>query len=260
LHKLENVGNTAHFSCEYCDAKESGVTNPHAGTWVSAALLKSWDDYVAASQALLERLKSPAAGGATISLPFFGAWQEFAKSMGMNSDFTGGATFKPEEMIASMAPALGITREYQTIVQRMAELGLQFQTRYAEFLKQSAGIGEQALQAVRKRAAAEPAIAASPATAYEAWIDSAETAYSQTAHSDEFARSLGELCNLLSAFKVERGKLLEAFARHLDLPSRAEVDSLHRKVHDMRSAARGAASTPSTKKPRARTPRKRAGK
>jgi class III poly(R)-hydroxyalkanoic acid synthase PhaE subunit len=236
------------------------MVDPQSGTWASSSFLKAWDDYVAASQVMLDRLKNPAAGGATISLPFFGAWQEFARSMGMNSNFAPGAGFNPEDMIASVAPTLGLTREYQGIVQRMAELGSQFQRRYAEFLKQSAGISEQALQAVQKRAAADPDLAGSPAAAYEAWIDSAEAAYSQAAHGDTFARSLGELCNVLSAFKVERGKLLEAFARHLDLPSRAEVDSLHRKVHELSSAAREAAHAPSSKKPQARKSRKPDGK
>ena len=236
------------------------MVDPQIGTWTSSSLLKAWDDYVAASQEMLERLKNPAAGGATMSLPFFGAWQEFAKSIGINSNVTAGAGFKPEDMIASVAPALGLTREYQGIVQRMTELGSQFQRSYAEFLKQSAGISEQALQAVQKRAAQDPKLAASPAAAYEAWIDDAEAAYAQAAHGEAFARSLGELCNLLSAFKVERGKLLEAFAKHLDLPSRAEVDSLHRKVRELSSAAREAAHPPSSDKPQARKPRKRAGK
>jgi class III poly(R)-hydroxyalkanoic acid synthase PhaE subunit len=250
------VGITPHFRSDSCDAKVRIVVEPQSGTDTASPFLKAWDDYVAATQQMLERFKNPGGAGATISLPFFGAWQEFAKSMGMNPNFTGGTSFKPDEMIAGVAPALGLTREYQTIVQRMAELGSQFQHRYAEFLKQCAGIGEQALQAVQKRAAAEPSFAVSPAAAYDAWIESAEAAYAQAAHGEAFARSMGELCDLLSEFKAERGKLLEAFAKHLDLPSRAEVDSLHRKVRELTSAARAATQPPSTQKPRARTPRK----
>ena len=237
------------------------MADPQSHTWPPSSLLKAWDDYVAASQVMFERLKDPAAhssGG--ISLPFFGAWQEFAKSLGMHSDFVPGASFKPDDMIASVAPALGYTREYQGIVQRMVELGAQFQRRYTEFLRQSADISERALQAVQKRAAADPSLTSSAATAYEAWIDSAETAYQQAAHGEAFSRSLGELCNLLSAFKVERGKLLEALARHLDLPSRAEVDSLHRQVHDLNNAMRAASSRASPSQARARKTRKPSGK
>lgn len=237
------------------------MADPQSSTWPPSSFLKAWDDYVAASQVMFERLKEPTAkssGG--ISLPFFGAWQEFAKSLGMRSDFGPGASFKPEDMIANVAPALGLTREYQGIVQRMVELGAQFQRRYTEFLRQSADISEQALQAVQKRAAADPSLTGSAAAAYEAWIDSAETAYQQAAHGEAFSRTLGELCNLLSAFKVERGKLLEAFSRHLDLPSRAEVDSLHRQVHDLNNAVRDASSRPSPRPPRARKSREPGGK
>jgi class III poly(R)-hydroxyalkanoic acid synthase PhaE subunit len=237
------------------------MADPQSNTWPPSSFLKAWDDYVSASQVMFERLKDPAANGSGgISLPFFGAWQEFAKSLGMSSDFVPSASFKPEDMIANVAPALGLTREYQGIVQRMLELGAQFQRSYTEFLRQSADISEQALQTVQKRAAADPSLNSSAAAAYEAWIESAETAYHQAAHGEAFSRSLGELCNLLSAFKVERGKLLEALARHLDLPSRAEVDSLHRQVHDLTSAVRGASSRPSPRQPSARKSRKPGGK
>jgi hypothetical protein len=63
----------------------------------------------------------------------------------------------------------------------------------------------------------------------------------------------------LSAFKLERGKLLEALARHLDLPSRAEVDSLHRQVRDLTAKAKTPATSPAAKaKTRAKTKSKTA--
>ncbi len=209
----------------------------------SASLLRAWEDYMAANQAIWARLSDPlhANSSAKVSMPVFGAWQEFAKSLGMNFGAAPGH-LKPEDMLASLAPALGYTREYQLIVQRMLTLGLQFQQCCTGFLQQSAVIGEMALQAVQKRAAADPTLTTSPAAAYDAWIDSAEEAYAQTAHSEPFARSLGELCNLLSAFKVERGKLLESVARHLNLPSRAEMDTLHRQVNELAAALRTAAA------------------
>jgi class III poly(R)-hydroxyalkanoic acid synthase PhaE subunit len=177
-------------------------------------------------------------------MTIFGAWADLAKSLGMQSDGNPHAAFKPDDLIAKLAPTLGWSRDYQGIVQRMLEIGCQFQLSYAEFLKQGAAISEQALQATRRRTAADPRLASSPVAVYEAWIDSAEAAYAQAAHGEAFSRSLGELCNLLSAFKVERGKLLDTLARHLDIPSRAEVDSLHRQVRELNLAVRAAAVRP----------------
>ncbi len=89
---------------------------------------------------------------------------------------------------------------------------------------------QDAFHVLKKRLDEAPPAHKSPADLYDAWIDCAEGTYAQAAHSERFARLLAELCNISSAFKVERGKLTEQIARHLDLPSRAEVDTLHRQV------------------------------
>ena len=136
------------------------------------------------------------------------------------------------------APALGLSREYQEIAARLLDLSKQFQQRYAEFAQQNATIMQDAFQVMKKRLDAAPQAPKSPAELYDAWIDCAEGAYAQAAHSERFARLLAELCNISSAFKVERGKLTEQIARHLDLPSRAEVDTLHRQVRALKLAMR----------------------
>jgi hypothetical protein len=237
------------------------MVDPLHSQWSPLPFLKAWDDYVEASREILERLTDPIPSrGASISMPIFGAWADLAKSLGMPSDVNPHTGFKPDALIAQLAPTLGWSRDYQRIVQRMLEIGSQFQLTYTEFLKQGAAIGEQALHATQRRTAADAQLASSPVAAYEAWIESAEAAYAQAAHGDAFSRSLGELCNLLSAFKVERGKLLDALARHLDLPSRAEVDCLHRQVRELNLAVGATAVRPSHGKTTPRKTRKRKGK
>ena len=248
----------------------------------SPAFLKAWEDYSAACRTMFERLSDPSsmtAGGA-VPLEFLGPWKDFAQNLGMHPDMAAGVTFKPEEIFAGLLPALGISREYQEIGRRMLELTRQFQRRYAEFAQQEADIGHKALQAFQKRTSNDESMQMSPAALYDAWIDSAEEAYAGSAHGEPFARLLADLCNILSAFKIERGKLLETIARQLDWPSRAEVDSLHRRIRALTEPAKRAArptapdspkagkSTgraptvrkPTIRKPTARKPSKRAGK
>jgi class III poly(R)-hydroxyalkanoic acid synthase PhaE subunit len=233
--------------------------------------LKAWDNYVAASQILVERLSdgSAAHAGAPMPLSFIGPWKDFAASLGMRSDFPGGEHFKPEDLFGSHLPAFGNSREYQETGRRMQDLAAQFQRRCAEFAQQGVDIGQSALQAIQKRSSGDPAMLGSPAALYDAWIDGAEEAYARAARSEQFVRLLADLCNILSAFKIERGKLLEALARHLDWPSRAEVDSLHRQVRVLTAAAKpvaaskpAAAAKPAARKARPAIPkaRKRAGK
>lgn len=214
-------------------------TTPHPE---APPYLKAWDDYVSACQTLFERLSNPAAaaGGGAVPLAFLGSWKDLAASLGMRPDAAPGESSNPEDKFANLFPALGYSREYQEIGRRMLHLTAQFQRRYAEFLQHSADIGQSAFQATQRRASKDDTLLASPAAIYDAWIDCAEEAYAQAAHGEPFARLLADLCNILSGFKIERGKLLEALARQFDWPSRAEVDSLHRQVGILRSAAAAA--------------------
>jgi hypothetical protein len=229
--------------------------------------LKAWDSYVASCQTLCERLSDGAAANAGGPIPpyFLGPWKDFAASLGMRSDFAAGQ-LKPEDLFAKFLPALGYSREYQEIGRRMQGLTEQFQRRCADFVQQGVDIGQSAWAAIQKRSSGDPALLGSPAALYDAWIDCAEEAFARAAHTERFARLLADLCNLMSAFKVERGKLLEALARHLDWPSRAEVDSLHHQVRAMTAAATAAAANATAKtnpkskttakaKPRARAAR-----
>ena len=236
-----------------------------------AEFLKAWVDQAGTFQEMLARLADQSAKAMPPSVlpPHLAPWKDFVERLGM-----GGSN--PAQMFPG-APALGLSREYQETAQRLLELSQQFQQRYAEFAQHNAAIMQDAFQVMKKRLDAAPPTPQSPAELYDAWIDCAEGAYGQAAHSDRFARLLAELCNISSAFKIERGKMTEQIARHLDLPSRAEVDTLHRQVRALKDAMRAAAAAPAASnaasvsrsgaapgsanpKKSAKTPRKRAKK
>jgi hypothetical protein len=222
------------------------MSDPDSSQAQALPFLKAWDDYAAACQTLFERLsEGSAAQSGAMPLPFLGPWKDFAANLGLRADG-----------FERHLPALGLSREYQEIVRRMLDLGEQFQRRCADFAQAGADIGQSAWTAMQKRSAGDATLLGSPAALYDAWIDCAEEAFARAAHSEPFARLLADLCNLLSAFKLERGKMLEALARHLDLPSRAEVDSLHRQVRVLTAKANAAATNPAAKaetKPKAQT-------
>jgi len=202
---------------------------------ISSGFLKAWVDQAGAFQEMFARLvdQSTAAAPPSMASPLLAPWKNFVDGMGM-----GG--FNPEQMFPG-APALGLSREYQETAARLLDLSKQFQQRYAEFAQQNAAIMQDAFHVLKKRFDEAPSAGRTPAELYDAWIDCAEGTYAQAAHSERFARLLAELCNISSAFKVERGKLTEQIARHLDLPSRAEVDTLHHQVRALKLAMRAAA-------------------
>jgi class III poly(R)-hydroxyalkanoic acid synthase PhaE subunit len=235
----------------------------------SSGFLQAWVDQAGAFQEMFARLadKSTAAVPPSMASPLLAPWKNFVDALGM-----GG--FNPEQMFPG-TPALGMSREYQETATRLLDLSKQFQQRYTEFAQQNATIMQDAFHVLKKRFDEAPPAGKTPAELYDAWIDCAEGTYAQAAHSERFARLLAELCNISSAFKVERGKLTEQIARHLDLPSRAEVDTLHRQVHALAAALRAvtasssapgaaasgpAASGPARASEAPRKPRKRAKK
>jgi hypothetical protein len=225
-----------------------------------ASFMRACEAYVAACQSWLQHSQDGLAAAAAGPMPLalLGPWKDFAARLGMRADVAAGEQLKAEDLFANLLPGLGCSREYQEIVRRMFDLTVQFHRRCAQFAQQGAEIGRSAVQAIQKRSASDQTILGSPSAMYDAWIDSAEEAYSQAAHSVEFAELLADICNTLSAFKIERGKLLEALARHLDWPSRAEVDSLHLQVRNLTAAAAKGAAAPDT--PAKSRARKRAHK
>jgi class III poly(R)-hydroxyalkanoic acid synthase PhaE subunit len=226
---------------------------PFAGAHpFSAGFLEAWIDQAGALQEMFVRLADQSSTSAPASMlpPLLAPWQDFADKMGM-----GG--LNPAQMFPA-APALGLSREYQETAARLLDLSKQFQQRYAEFTQHNTQILQDAFQVMKKRLEEAPQSRKSPADLYDSWIDCAEGAYRQAAHSDAFARLLAELCNISSALKVERGKLTEQIARHLDLPSRAEVDTLHQQVRALKDAMREATAqaTPASAAKASKAPRK----
>ncbi len=163
-------------------------------------------------------------------LTFLGPWKDFAASLGMRPDARGGTELKsrgPVREVSSCARILArISGNRSTHARSHRTISAPLRRLCCSRAQTSA----KALPATQRRASNDAALLASPAAIYDAWIDCAEEAYAQAAHGEPFARLLADLCNILSAFKIERGKLLEALARQFDWPSRAEVDSLHRQV------------------------------
>jgi class III poly(R)-hydroxyalkanoic acid synthase PhaE subunit len=173
-------------------------------------------------------------------------WKAFIDGLGMGSN----------DLLAGTPPAFGLSREYQEISQRLLDLGKQFQQRCGELTQRSAIVMQDAFHIMQKRIEADGSLLKSPPDLYDEWIECAEACYAQAARGDAFAHLFAELCNLASAIKVERGKLVEQIARQLDLPSRAEVDTLNRQIRLLTAAMPRAKPHPKKRVAPARKQRK----
>jgi class III poly(R)-hydroxyalkanoic acid synthase PhaE subunit len=142
---------------------------------------------------------------------------------------------------AGPAP-LGLTREHQIAWQRLGELS----TRAAQQQAQLGAIWSEIVGAALRElgARAGAAIArgeppASPRALYDQWIECAEAAFAAAAHGPAFLKAQSALANTSAELRTQQRELVESWARQLDLPTRAELDTVHRRLRALQAQLRG---------------------
>lgn len=98
------------------------------------------------------------------------------------------------------------------------------------------------------------ALAQPPIEVYDAWIDQAEAAYARVARGEAYCAALADFMQAQADLRTAQRALIERFARELDLPTRAELNSVHRAVQALRTEARRATHPPA-RAPRAASKR-----
>jgi class III poly(R)-hydroxyalkanoic acid synthase PhaE subunit len=69
---------------------------------------------------------------------------------------------------------------------------------------------------------------------YNLWVRCAEEIYSQLAHSDAFCKLQADLGNATLRLRAQQQKLIEQWLKQFDLPTRAEINSVHLQLKQMR--------------------------
>jgi polyhydroxyalkanoate synthase subunit PhaE len=138
-------------------------------------------------------------------------------------------------------PALGLTRERQEAMQRLNKLMQDYWQAQARLSMQWAEVLRTAFVMLGERVGAKLGTGealTSPKALYDLWIEAAEAAFAKMAHGADYARTQGELANALSALRTEQRKLFESFSRELDLPTRDELNSVHRRLKELKAELR----------------------
>lgn len=133
-------------------------------------------------------------------------------------------------------PTLGYTREAQEEGQRLAQLWLA----HGQALQNYAGVlsrivvraGELLREKVAERAGAGESFESLRAC-YDLWVDCGEEAYAEIASSSDFSRMQAELTNSLMAVKRQEQKMVDETLGALNMPTRRELDTSHRRLHEL---------------------------
>jgi hypothetical protein len=168
-------------------------------------------------------------------LPGAGAWPGMSAFMGMPG-FPGAAG-------AFNVPALGPAREQQESWQRLMQLSGRCAQAQMQVGAQWNDIIGKALRELSERVT--PRIKSggtvgSMKEIYDLWVDSAESVYAQAARGAAFVQAQAELTNATSQLRSAQRELIEEWAKQFDLPTRAELNSIHQQLRELKAALAGA--------------------
>lgn len=208
---------------------------------VGAQVDPTGSDWQAQMQQLFGNIGQPfsqAFGGidSTAAQGFVQQWQAWLAAAGQGG--AGNEWFKPVR-----TPAFGLQREQQEKQQALMAAMLdsaEQQRRYQALILRANAQGLERLQD-KLAAHSEPGRQIESLKAlYDLWIDSAEEAYAEIALGDEFREVYGAMVNAQMLERQLMQQQLEELCRQLGLPTRSEVDSLGKRLQEVRREQRAA--------------------
>ena len=134
------------------------------------------------------------------------------------------------------APSLGYTREWQEEVQQWQQLWLEHSESAREYGQVLAGIAAKAAEILGRKLFELGPQGKTPETLrafYDLWVDCGEAAYTEAAVTPEFTRAQARLVNSLMAVKRQEQTMVDEVLSGLNMPTRRELDTSHRRVHHL---------------------------
>lgn len=138
-------------------------------------------------------------------------------------------------------PGVGYTREWQEQAQVLARLWMEYQQAYrdyAEIFNRVAYNTVQRLQAKLMSLTGSENPVSTLREVYDMWVDCAEDAYAEMVNTEEYADVNARMVNALMAWKQQGRRMLDETLGMMNLPTRRELDSVHKRLHELRKQSR----------------------
>ena len=138
--------------------------------------------------------------------------------------------------LLDLAP-IGYFREQQAQAQALARAVSDYARIAGQMASAIARVHSDALELLAQKT---QALAVSGTTVtdtrrlYALWIESGEQAFAQHARGDVFGRLQGDMINAGVQLRVAQQAIANNFLKSLDLPTRAELNSVHKRLKEMR--------------------------
>lgn len=139
------------------------------------------------------------------------------------------------------APAFGYAREHQEHYQKMALAFVDFQQATKKYNALIMKSSQRSFEIMESKLGehSEPGRQIDSVRAlYDLWVDAAEEAYAEIALSDEFREVYGEVVNSQMRVRSQMQQEVERIGADLGMPTRSELNSVHKRLHDLRRELR----------------------
>ncbi len=153
------------------------------------------------------------------------------------------AQAKQEGMSWLNAPAFGYAREHQQRMQKAAAAFAQFQDAVGKYNALMLKSSQRSFAIFENKLVerSEPGRQIDSLRGlYDLWVDAAEEAYAEIALSDEFRKVYGDVVNAQMRVRAHVQAEVERLGSELGIPTRSELDSVHKRLHGLRRDGAGA--------------------
>jgi class III poly(R)-hydroxyalkanoic acid synthase PhaE subunit len=152
---------------------------------------------------------------------------------------------RKEGMSWLQAPAFGLAREHQEHYQRTAVALVEYEQAAREYNRLMLEAGKRGYELFERKLSdhSEPGRTIDSLKGlYDLWVDAMEEAYAEIALSEEFSRAYGEMANAQMRLRKQIQTEVERMSREFGMPTRTELDSIGKRLHDLRNEVRDGAA------------------
>jgi polyhydroxyalkanoate synthesis regulator phasin len=204
--------------------------------WLEAgqSYLQGWRQFAQRSATGASSGDAPLKFGEEMLNAWQGTWAGAASA-------SEGATRQFADLISRL-PALGLAREqteaWRELLAAQSEyqhLEQELRTVWTRVQTEALVMVEAAIRDRRSRQAggATPGID-DYRELYNLWVECGEKVFAQVAHSESYSKLQAQLGNAAIRLKVRQQAVLERALKQFDLPTRSELNTVHKQIREMR--------------------------
>lgn len=174
----------------------------------------------------------PGGAGLKLGEDFLGAWRAQWQSASKAASPAAAAGNWSE--LPGQLPPIGLTREYNAMLRELASAQAECQRLEQAVRTMLIGVQAEALTLLEKRLRErQPGQGvAGFRELYDLWVECGEQVYAQIAHSEPYCQLQAQLGNATMQLRARQQKLIEHTLKQFDLPTRSELNSVHRQLRD----------------------------